>query len=276
MSPHINPISNTDILIVIQQRDGRTSSGRPKALVECPSCGEERSVCRSSLRRRGHSLCASCALIDWIEDVPGFIIVLQQSFDHGESGHTRSLVVCPDCGTEFVRERYALRRYGSICMSCARIEQIPDIPGERIILEQLIAHRDTGMPLALVRCPACGDEFQRDRAHLKNRGHSFCRACNVAGERSANWKGGNIGYRGADWQRIRPKIVERDECTCQYCGKVCDSSIHVHHIEPYRETQDNSPENLIALCDSCHGWADANLDESVPVLNSILARKHGC
>lgn len=29
-------------------------------------------------------------------------------------------------------------------------------------------------------------------------------------------------------------------------------ALDVHHIKPYRYTKDNSPENLVALCRSCH------------------------
>jgi 5-methylcytosine-specific restriction endonuclease McrA len=66
--------------------------------------------------------------------------------------------------------------------------------------------------------------------------------------------------------------MERDGWACQLCGgAVSDGGLHVHHIIPYRETQDNSPENLIALCPRCHCWADHHLDESVPMLDAIIS-----
>ncbi len=61
-------------------------------------------------------------------------------------------------------------------------------------------------------------------------------------------------YRGDDWKDIRKKIYERDQWTCQDCGKHCEGrEIQCHHIIPYKETQDNSEDNLVTLCVSCHG-----------------------
>jgi len=59
--------------------------------------------------------------------------------------------------------------------------------------------------------------------------------------------------RGFNWKEIKKKIKERDNFTCQDCGKKEDKEyLQVHHIIPYKIFQDNSEDNLITLCPKCH------------------------
>ena len=74
------------------------------------------------------------------------------------------------------------------------------------------------------------------------------------GELSPNWQGGKITYRGKGWKSIRTQIIRRDGCKCQLCENT--KQLEVHHIVPYRETQDNSFENLITLCRPCHAGVE--------------------
>ena len=56
-----------------------------------------------------------------------------------------------------------------------------------------------------------------------------------------------------EWDRIRTKIKERDEFTCQSCHKKLPSNcLDVHHIIPFKYTKDNSENNLVTLCKPCH------------------------
>lgn len=78
---------------------------------------------------------------------------------------------------------------------------------------------------------------------------------------------------GVDWSKeMREKLskartkhvdyrkigIEAHGTVCQRCGKDCSddlSHLHVHHIDNYHyidEITDNSPENLMVLCQSCH------------------------
>ena len=67
------------------------------------------------------------------------------------------------------------------------------------------------------------------------------------------WRGGNsYKFRGKDWGRLRRLILERDNHTCQSCGKYKAPRLSVHHIIEWREEEDNSLTNLITLCNSCH------------------------
>lgn len=52
---------------------------------------------------------------------------------------------------------------------------------------------------------------------------------------------------------IREYVLFRDHHTCQHCkGKSKDPVLNVHHIES-RKTGGDSPDNLLTLCNTCHG-----------------------
>lgn len=70
------------------------------------------------------------------------------------------------------------------------------------------------------------------------------------GELNAGWTGGKVTYRGKGWLSAREQARRRDGYKCQKCGAT--KHLEVHHIVPYRLTQDNSLDNLITLCHTCH------------------------
>jgi len=55
------------------------------------------------------------------------------------------------------------------------------------------------------------------------------------------------------WQKKRLKILQRDNWTCQECGRQ-DKCLHVHHrfYEPERDPWDCEDDNLTTLCEGCH------------------------
>ena len=61
---------------------------------------------------------------------------------------------------------------------------------------------------------------------------------------------------GKDWPKIRTTIFERDGYCCQKCGND-GILLEAHHIIPFMITKDNSFENLISLCKSCHRKVEA-------------------
>lgn len=61
------------------------------------------------------------------------------------------------------------------------------------------------------------------------------------------------GY-GSAWQRLRKRIMERDNYLCQVClqtGRI-SSADAVDHIVAKAFGGDDNPENLQAICNSCH------------------------
>jgi len=86
------------------------------------------------------------------------------------------------------------------------------------------------------------------------------------GEKNHNWSGGKIterqkGINDWKWREARIKCLERDNYTCQKCG--VKKQLCAHHIIPYGKVIDDTIENLITLCESCHmkihGSANQNL-----------------
>jgi hypothetical protein len=74
-------------------------------------------------------------------------------------------------------------------------------------------------------------------------------------EKNPAWRGG-ISYENYSLQfspRLKAFIRERDHFSCKVCAKY--GSI-VHHID-YNK-QNSNPENLITLCNSCHGKTGFN------------------
>lgn len=52
------------------------------------------------------------------------------------------------------------------------------------------------------------------------------------------------------WREIRKKVLIRDNFLCRKCG--ASKKLSVHHVIPQKKTRDNSLDNLITLCSSCH------------------------
>lgn len=68
------------------------------------------------------------------------------------------------------------------------------------------------------------------------------------------------GY-GAAWQRLRLRILKRDNFLCQPClngspGRVTIAR-QVDHIKPKAKGGDDSEGNLRAICDDCHAAKSA-------------------
>ena len=61
------------------------------------------------------------------------------------------------------------------------------------------------------------------------------------------------------WSRIRQKVLNRDGYSCQICGLVETSILHIHHIMKKRDGGTDHMDNLITLCPSCHHKADRKL-----------------
>ena len=63
---------------------------------------------------------------------------------------------------------------------------------------------------------------------------------------------------GDDWDKIRYLVYLRDRFTCQDCG-IKGIRLHIHHKIPFLISFDNSLNNLITLCRSCHRQEEAKI-----------------
>jgi len=72
------------------------------------------------------------------------------------------------------------------------------------------------------------------------------------GEDNTFWKGGvsTLNYRGIGWDRISEDL-RKERKKCEVCGTKKD--LRVHHKIPYRISKDNSKNNLMVVCNKCHG-----------------------
>lgn len=80
----------------------------------------------------------------------------------------------------------------------------------------------------------------------------------ITGEKSTSWKGGlSFEPYSPEWTDVLKEMIrERDNYTCQLCGK---KGYPIHHID-YNKKNCN-PDNLITLCKSCHTKTNWNREK---------------
>jgi hypothetical protein len=57
------------------------------------------------------------------------------------------------------------------------------------------------------------------------------------------------------WRAVRAEAIRRAGYRCVRCGR--DGRLDVHHAHGYRNLGRERPEELQALCRSCHDWVHA-------------------
>lgn len=93
------------------------------------------------------------------------------------------------------------------------------------------------------------------------------------GENNPRWQGG-ISFEpyGIEFNdELKNQIRERDNHTCQECHYTEEQlgcTLDVHHID-YDKTN-NSPENLISLCRSCHSQTNFGREEWAEYFGKIM------
>lgn len=67
--------------------------------------------------------------------------------------------------------------------------------------------------------------------------------------------------RDPRWQELRLRIMDRDGFRCFHCESN-ERTLHVHHIfyKKAAKAWEYEPENLITLCERCHGRIENYLD----------------
>lgn len=210
---------------------------------------------------------------------------------------SKVLVVCGICGKEFFRESSAIRESGTFCSrSCSAkysfnkrsqeglsLVESPNrsknsAKSRRINFEKQfpnLFNKDflTYKYLELeYSIPELAKEIGCSECALKNRFRDFNIPIKsakeikstkryidkVSGCNNHSWQGGSIGeFRGKGWSKQKRLTKERDNYTCQICGS--KSGLSVHHLVPYRFTQNSELTNLVTLCRSCHATQDGEL-----------------
>jgi hypothetical protein len=127
--------------------------------------------------------------------------------------------------------------------------------------------------MAEKNCPECGSTFKpasSDQIRCSRKCFEQSHKKRMAGQNNPAWIDGrskdpeHTFFRADNWDEIKQFIYNRDGYRCQSCGCSCTSKsraktpdetrriIQCHHIKPFRDSGDNSPENLVTLCLSCH------------------------
>ena len=52
------------------------------------------------------------------------------------------------------------------------------------------------------------------------------------------------------YEELRQRVLRRDAWRCQLCGSMCN--LEVHHKQFRSRSGDDSEQNLITLCATCH------------------------
>ena len=168
---------------------------------------------------------------------------------------------CPVCGKRFARYKSQIKSEYVFCSRACAYEGRSLGFVKRTIVKPYDCYRK---PKRI--CLVCGAEFVYHKAT-----HKYCsRKCfeiahkdRMLGDRNPAYIDGRSkdkrSYRGDDWEQIRLQVYKRDNYKCQVCGHHCKrKEIQAHHIIKYRETQDNSLDNLVTLCVKCHPNVEYN------------------
>lgn len=139
----------------------------------------------------------------------------------------RLKAVCDCCGKSIEKYKSAYRKLNFCDLDC------------------LNAYRKTLHEKRV--CKQCGKEFAVFKSALKstNASGNYCsRECYEESMRIPE----SNGYR-ADFRKVKNKHFAGVQF-CVLCGTTKD--IHIHHIIPFRLTQDNGLNNLVPLCAKHH------------------------
>lgn len=186
-------------------------------------------------RGRRERSCIDCGKIDFVrQDNTAVRCVSCAGRLNARAGGGRAAMVrlqCATCSSNFERPRSVMRT------------------GQKLSFCSMACRR--GYAQVRRTCKFCGDGFSVSRSVLggkTNGSGNFCsRPC------YERWlcRTDRVSGRGSQWRKIRQEIMDRHPF-CGWCGTLDRRRLQVHHIVPFRISNDNSPRNLIPLCRTCH------------------------
>ena len=128
-----------------------------------------------------------------------------------------------------------------------------------------------------LKCGYCKEYVEKDDAYRVGIS-SFCNHDCYMGKKKDEWSGQRTrrAKRIADGdgvsEQTRTAVLVRDKGRCRACGKkLAVDSAHVHHIIYRSQGGPHTEENLITLCEQCHGIAHSNKRVNQPRLKEAVA-----
>lgn len=119
-------------------------------------------------------------------------------------------------------------------------------------------------------CLQCGAEFIHPRTRNAKYCSNKCRGIATSKEKSVLWKGGKTSkimqFRtSSKMKNWRKQVFERDNYTCQKCGKKKSGHLQAHHIIPLSRDFSLAYDisNGITLCEDCHYSYHAKLKKQL-------------
>lgn len=194
---------------------------------------------------------------------------------------------CPQCGNTFAANLYLIRygeKHGRVAARCCSAKCRADYrrnPARRHMVTCVRCSKqfDDWANRVLTR-KYCSKECARTRAEPAGKtclvcgiaytvipSHSAesktcsrkCAAVRTAIRQRKSGKEERTRLCTKRWKSIRRQVLERDAYRCTECG-IDRGRIHVHHKVPWRDSRDDSLENLITLCNSCHMTAEMQIN----------------
>lgn len=252
--------------------------------VECQNCGEVVERTPYQLKRAKNVFCSQACKAEWqrsrvqvacdqcgsvFERTPCVVAANERNFCskacyahwRAEAGtehpdYNRVEVECAHCGRSFLQYPSRVKDVNYCTPECWAKSKVKRVE---------------------VICAECGATLWRTPSRIAKGELDFCdntcrgkwQSVARAGENSSNWQGGHERYYGPNWSPRRREVRERDEDTCQWCGRKQGEGMRlaVHHIVPFVDfgyvpgenenyEEANRLSNLILLCNACHIRAD--------------------
>jgi 5-methylcytosine-specific restriction endonuclease McrA len=228
---------------------------------ECPTCGK--SLSTEAGKRQHHAkvhgeslpnrTCEGCgsefydpkARLSYCEDCDP-----NAGENNGNWQGAKERTECERCGEAF--EYYPSDKQGVYCPDCVR--EAEEFLGDHYADVHDIERVER-------ECEHCGESFSVLPCVLRQSAARFC-SYDCTSDAMYSGHKHTDPYSG-DWHRVRREALDRDDHRCQHCGKEraeIGREPDVHHLVPIREFDDpqeaHSLDNVVALCRSCHKFAE--------------------